>query len=608
MRSSPEESVGPCDGTCLDADRIAKFYNEEGITSGESSRRSLPSCLRDSMNTPYFDSPEVARLQVLLDEVTRAKPGAPETRFVQPEGGLMDRLESRFHHVLYGRRGTGKSSLLRRTEAAFRQNGSLVAWVDQETYVGLSYPDVLVSTLADTFAQFALQLRATAPQRPPRRFWQREQPGQGEYEKLASNLEVLVAQLLDLKRQPSESQIEWTASSSAQLAATLTSDASLELAAGHAPGHAKGRIGRSRSSTETNASTAGITQKFAASKAEHLEKALTTYRAAMQAVTKVTPDAFIILDDFYRLLPADQPRIAGYFHRVVKDTSVWLKLGTIRYWTQLYSGGSHSVGLQAPHDIKELSLDRGLLDFKKSKKFLEEILGALAAETEVEVELLFTAGALDRLVLAGGGVPRDYISLVSESIAVAKGRGVSAKAGTERVIAEDVNEAAGRTVETKFNDLAEDAGAEASELRELVVALTNHCRETRSACFLVDFRESDLVTRLNRLQTMRFVHAIDDNETLPDPQSSRYNVYVLDVSQLAAQRAWQVDFTGWTKREKRRARKLVFTSNAAMAAASAPVHDEPFEQLAIDDELAIVGSIDAPGGSPAPDGSIEIRT
>jgi hypothetical protein len=114
----------------------------------------------------------------------------------------------------------------------------------------------------------------------------------------------------------------------------------------------------------------------------------------------------------------------------------------------------------------------------RSPEFLEEILGALAAVTEVEIERLFTPGALDRLVLAGGGVPRDYISFVSESIAVAKGRGVSAKTGTERVIAEDVNEAAGRIVETKFNDLAEDAGAEAAELRELVVALTNHCRQT----------------------------------------------------------------------------------------------------------------------------------
>lgn len=556
------------------------------------------------MDAVYFESPEVARLQVLLDEVTRARPGAPETRFVQPEGGLMDRLGSRFHHVLYGRRGTGKSSLLRRAESSLRKAGHLAAWADQETYMGLSYPDVLVSTLADTFAQFAAQLRAAAPSRPKKKLWHSSKTDLSEHERLASSLEVLVAQLLDLKREPSESEVEWTASSSAQLAATLSGDASLEFA----KGGASGKISRGRSSTGSSAATTGVSQKFTASKAEHLEKALTTYRAAMQAVTKQVPDAFVVLDDFYRLSVDDQPRIAGYFHRVVKDTGVWLKFGTIRYWTRLYSGAPPATGLQAPHDVRELSLDRGLLDFKTSKKFLEEILSALAAECDVTVSSLFTAGALDRLVLAAGGVPRDYIGLVSESIAAAKSRGVSAKSGTERVIAEDVNEAAGRTVETKFNDLAEDAGAEASELRDLVVDLTNHCRKTRSACFLVDFRESDLVARLNRLQTMRFVHAIDDNETLPDPQSSRYNVYVLDVSQLAAQRAWQVDFTGWTKREKRRARKLVFTADAAdspdepQASASAV----EYEQLAIDDAMAVVDAIDAPVGKPNSDGSINV--
>ena len=57
---------------------------------------------------------------------------------------------------------------------------------------------------------------------------------------------------------------------------------------------------------------------------------------------------------------------------------------------------------------------------------------------------------------------------------------------------------------------------------------------------------------------MRFVHMVATNETVPNQQSERYNVYVLDVSLLAAQRAWQVDFMGWVKREGRRARKLVY--------------------------------------------------
>jgi hypothetical protein len=336
----------------------------------------------------YYNSPEVAKLQVLLDEATRARPGSDETRFILPEGGLMDRLESRFHHVVYGRRGTGKSSLLRRSQTRFAQRGSLTAWADQETYMALSYPDVLVGTLGDVFAQFATQLRTTAPRQVKPHWWSKPQPS--DHEVLARDLEELVAQLVELKRAPSKSEVEWTVTSSQQLAATLTGDVGGQLTKG--PVQLKG--GRSNSKSSSQAFGSDVTQKYLADKTEHLEKALASYRAMMTRVTALVPDAFVILDDFYRLASVDQPRIAGYFHRAVKDTGVWLKFGTIRYWTRLYAGGQPAMGLQAPHDIIELSLDRGLLDFKKSKKFLEEILGALANECEVEIPRLFSDGAL----------------------------------------------------------------------------------------------------------------------------------------------------------------------------------------------------------------------
>lgn len=541
--------------------------------------------------TEYFYSDEVARLQVLLEEVTRAKPVSPETRFVRPESSTVDRLGSSFHHVLYGRRGTGKSSLLRHLEASHKATGRLVAWADQETYMGLSYPDVLVSTLADTFLQFADGIRSMVPPPAPKRFLRKAPPPDFRLS-VAADLDQAVAQLIQLKHAPSESDIEWTATYGGKRSVGTESSAEINAR----KGHFGGSLAHKQSASQEHSSQNAFAHRFNATKAEHLEKATGTYRDLMKLVVSIAPDAFVVLDDFYRLNETDQPRIAGYLHRVVKDTSVWLKFGSIKYWTTLYAGGSPAVGLQVPHDIRELSLDRGLLDFNTSKRFLEQILQALAEECGVDIERVFSAGARDRLALASGGVPRDYIWLVSESIAVARNRGASKKSGTERVIAEDVNEAAGRTVEIKFSDLNVDAGGDATDLRDLVIEITNHCRGTGSACFLVDFADAELVAQLNRLQTMRFVHPIDDYETLPDQQSNRYNVFVLDVSQLAAQRAWQVDFMGWQKREKRRARKLVFTRQGAIAI---PLPAEPPLQLDFDDNAAVVGEIDAAMIPPA---------
>lgn len=553
------------------------------------------------MSDAYFYDSRVARLQVLLEEVTRARPGSPESRFVSIDPSALDRLGSNFHHVLFGRRGSGKSTLLRHIEADRRDRQQLVAWGDQETFMSLSYPDVLVSTLQEVFRQFAKQLRER-PDEVTFRWYQwrkRRQHASGE---LSAQLDEAVALLIDLKSAPNESQVEWTASSSLDLTTTRKARGS----AGVARGPFRAGFDGGRESAEQEKRNAGVSHRYLANKSEHLERAVTVYRDLMRAVAAAVPDPLIILDDFYRLSEVDQPRIAGYFHRVVKDTGAWLKIGSIRYWTKLYSG-SPAIGMQVPNDIRELSLDRGLLDFQTSKRFLGKILTSLAAEAGVDLSALFTDGALDRLVLASGGVPRDFIGLVSESIAVARNRGPSGKSGTERIIAEDVNEAAGRTVELKFRDLEEDAGDDASALKVLVVELTDHCRSTRSACFLVDFQDEERVRQLNRLQNMRFVHALDTNETLPDSKSNRYNVYLLDVSQLAAQRAWQVDFMGWTRREKRRARKLVLPSVAAPAQAAdaqstrAPRRPDPSpanEQLSLDDAGAVVGTIDPPVEAP----------
>lgn len=534
----------------------------------------------------YYYRHEVGNLQTLLEEVTRAKPGSAESRFVSPDHETLNRLSARFHHVLYGRRGTGKSSLLRRVELDTKGEGRLVAWADQETFKGHSYPDVLVGTLAEVFSQFADQLDAfdTSPQ-PLRkqRFW-RKRAEPTDKQLLSQQLREAVAALNQLHKAPSTSEVEWTETFSD--AVKIDAEGSVTANGGYGSLSVGGNYKRGNSSTREN--SRAMAQRYSATKDEHLERALATYRRIMLAVGNQCPDSFVVLDDFYHLRRDDQPQIAGYFHRVVKDTSIWLKFGSISLWTRLYAGGNPPMGLQAPHDIRDLSLDKGLREFKNLKRFLEEILDNLCAESSVSRRDLFSDGALDRLVLASGGVPRDYIGLVGESISSAKNRGPSGKSGSDRIIAEDVNSAAGKTVETKYKDLEEDAGGNTDDLRRLVIQLTDHCRSTKSSCFLIDSSNAELVDLTNRLQNMRFVHLVATNETVPNQASDRYHVYVLDVSLLAAQRAWQVDFMGWVKRESRRARKLVFDPTSAVALPT----PGPRPDVELDDSLAVIDEID----------------
>ena len=145
---------------------------------------------------------------------------------------------------------------------------------------------------------------------------------------------------------------------------------------------------------------------------------------------------------------------------------------------------------------------------------------------------------------------------------------MSAKAGSEKVMAEDVNSAAGQTAETKLDDLREDAPEAAAGLEELLEDLAEFCRYNKAAYFMVDGRDAELSSDIEQLQDLRFVHLLFDGESVPDFGSRRHKVLLLDVAYLSVRRALQVDFEGWTDRSKRRRWQLVYSRGAGARAAT----------------------------------------
>ncbi len=68
-------------------------------------------------------------------------------RFVELSPGHEGTLRARQHHLLSGRRGTGKSTLLHVVRAHLRESEVPVAVVDMEKFKNRPFPDVLVEIL-----------------------------------------------------------------------------------------------------------------------------------------------------------------------------------------------------------------------------------------------------------------------------------------------------------------------------------------------------------------------------------------------------------------------------------------------------------------------------
>lgn len=170
----------------------------------------------DTSAEAAYQSAEVDALFVVLEEATRATPAAGRVEFVAPAGGELQQVEARFHHLIYGRRGSGKTSLLRYLERNLKTEHRVTVWIDQELFMALSFPDVLVSSVLELMASARAAAAARIGWEPKRNLWQRltrtARGSRAEWQSTVDALDRAITNLQTLKHLPNDRQIEWTRS------------------------------------------------------------------------------------------------------------------------------------------------------------------------------------------------------------------------------------------------------------------------------------------------------------------------------------------------------------------------------------------------------------
>src|ERR1035437_1450414 len=120
-----------------------------------------------------LNSQSVEAVEISIEEATRSSEEGVK-RFIEPAQGTLSRALARRPHIVFGRRGSGKSSLLRKAVADLTVDRRPIAFVDLESFKGHSYPDVLISILIQTFERFAQWLDTAAINRASKTsFWQK---------------------------------------------------------------------------------------------------------------------------------------------------------------------------------------------------------------------------------------------------------------------------------------------------------------------------------------------------------------------------------------------------------------------------------------------------
>src|SRR5579875_1508799 len=85
-----------------------------------------------SSRDAIYNHPEIGTLLTLLSEATRPPPNGIPEAFIPPNG--TEQASSNYNHIVFGQRGSGKSSLLRFLENQSRNQHRITAWIDQEEF------------------------------------------------------------------------------------------------------------------------------------------------------------------------------------------------------------------------------------------------------------------------------------------------------------------------------------------------------------------------------------------------------------------------------------------------------------------------------------------
>jgi len=377
---------------------------------------------------------------------------------------------------------------------------------------------------------------------------------------LTETLNKLVAELNELLYAPEE--VDRVAQSESKTSSSSKAGVGVSLGDGVVGAKADAEEGSSKQKSTAQE------DRYVHSKVTVLQKNIIKYKRFFSDLSSISDGAsFLFLDDLYHLRFGDQADVIDYFHRIAKGSNLWLKIGTIRHRSRWYMYGNPPVGMKLGDDADEIDLDITLEKYDLTKNFLLDILSNFANEAHLEISQFLADGARDRLVLASGGVARDFLTIFRRSIDVARER-ISRKGQQnrgERIGAEDVNVAAGEYDKFKREDFVRDTdNNDRDRLLGILSDVNEFCLVSNNTnCFLMSKDATGPIEEsIHELVDLKFLHQVRSRVTVRGETGKLFEAYMVDLSQYTGERKRRelrmVEFWRDDSKDELRKRQLIF--------------------------------------------------
>ncbi|ELS9243396.1 hypothetical protein R6I31_000062 [Vibrio cholerae] len=424
------------------------------------------------------------------------------------------------NQIIYGRRGTGKTHLLRYLKNDIQNQGILTVSLDMRTMgsTGGMYSDANLSLserasrlLSDTLCEV------------------REQILDESYNNDKCDLSVLVPLLDSFVEEATNLTVQGQFEIETSFSNSFSQDSTSGL---NATLSTTPKLGASYSDrTQENCSDSSTTR----------ESGKRTLRIHFGALSKILtrivknlPEKCLyLLIDEWSEIPLDlQPYLADMLRRIVFSIpSVTVKIAAITHRSNFRScnDSGEFVGLEVASDAStSINLDQFMVfdsDSQKSVQFFKNLIykhvqasdkcGVVPDNVESFISQVFTnKPALEEFTRASEGVPRDAIHIISQASLYADGR----KIGVTGIR----NAARHWYTTSKSKDI--NSRKEAVKLLEWIVSAVIADKKTRA--FLVQSDTDDAL--IDFLFDARVIHLIKQGVSVSTIQSQKFNLYSLD--------------------------------------------------------------------------------
>ena len=466
-------------------------------------------------------------------------------------GSVLADIGARQNHAIFGRRGCGKTLLLHHSSRNLNRETEYV-YLNCEDFKKHTFPNVLIEILDALFGEIEKHLAG---------WFGRKRKSRELIRGIRGELSGLRARADQRDQEVRELQAQ-----------TTGGESGIELSASPAP------VSIKAGATESQNQKAEIERRYQLhdDKIRELDMWLPQLKTKIREffeISNTVQAIFLQVDDFYHLNRSDQPYVMDYLHRLCKDLPLYFKVATLRHASVLYADRQgQPIGAQERHDYQPINIDFTLADLRQTEEQNRRIFhefGRVAAMSPDEVDALFKGEGFSRLVLAGGGVPRDCLSLFLEVLDSVQGDG-----GDGRIGKDDVRILSRSNFERRIEELKQDSDDKDQDtLIRGIYVLRRFCIDRKTNVFLISeqmMQQEDRVRDLvYRLLDYRIIHNAGSALTHKS-QSGTYQAFAIDIGCYAHMRKLQgrlteLDLAHRDAKEKMR---------------SAPILDvEQFEEL-----------------------------